>query len=83
MLSVTLTGAEELDAKLDGLPAAVIAALAAKSAALAEQLSSVVRSKLNGGVLQPRSGALAASIGVGGPKIEGERVVTSLFAAPT
>jgi phage gpG-like protein len=80
MLTVTLTGADELDAKLDGLPAAVAAAIAAKSAALADQLLTLVRSKLKGGVLQPRSGALAASIGVDGPRIEGERVVTTLFA---
>ena len=80
MLSVTLKGADELDAKLDGLPAAVVAALAAKSAALANQLLTLVRSKLTGGVLQPRTGALAASIGVDGPRIEGDRVVTTLFA---
>ncbi len=80
MLSVTFTGADELDAKLDGLPAAVVAALAAKSAALADQLLTLVHAKLTGGVLQPRTGGLAASIGVDGPKVEGARVVTTLFA---
>jgi phage gpG-like protein len=80
MLSVTLTGADELDAKLDGLPAAILAAVAAKSAALADQLLTLVHAKLAGGVLQPRTGALAAAIGVEGPKIEGDRVVTTLFA---
>ena len=47
---------------------------------MADQLLTLVRSKLTGGVLQPRTGALAASIGVDGPRIEGDRVVTTLFA---
>jgi phage gpG-like protein len=80
MLSVTLTGADELDAKLDGLPAVILAAIAARSAALADQLLALVHAKLSGAVLQPRTGALAASIGVDGPRIEGDRVVTTLFS---
>jgi phage gpG-like protein len=80
MLTVTLTGADDLDAKFVGLSAAIVAAVAARSAALADQLLALVRAKLTGAVLQPRTGALAASIGVDGPKIEGDRVVTTLFA---
>jgi phage gpG-like protein len=76
MLTVTLTGADELDARLDRLPAAV----AAKSAALADRLLTLVHAKLAGGVLQSRTGALAASIGVDGPRIEDDRVVTTLFS---
>ena len=79
MLSVTLTGAGELGAKLDGLPPVVLAAIAAKSAALADQLLGLVRQKLGGAVLKPRSGALAASIGVECPTIAGDRVVTTVF----
>ena len=80
MLSVTLRGAGSLGAALDDLPACVMAAVAARSSALADQLLTLVHAKLAGGVLQPRSGALAASIGVDGPRIEGDHVVTSLFA---
>jgi len=80
MLSVTLTGADELAGRLDDVPAVVTAAIAAKSAALADQLLGLVRQKLSGGVLQSRSGALAGSVGVDGPTIAGDRVVTRLFA---
>jgi phage gpG-like protein len=80
MLSVTLTGAEALDARLDGLPPSVVAAIAATSAALAGQLLGLIGRKLGGGVLQPRSGALAASIGVDGPAISGDHVVTTVFS---
>lgn len=80
MLSVTVTGADTLDANLSELPAAVLAAVAAKSAALADQLLSLVHAKLAGGVLQTRTGALAASIGVDGPTVQGDRVVTTLFS---
>ena len=80
MLSVTLTGQAELSARLDALPAAALAAIAAKSAALADQLLQRVHQKLGGAVLKPRSGALAASIGVEGPTIAGDRVVTTLFS---
>jgi phage gpG-like protein len=80
MLTVTLTGADELGARLDALPAAVLAAVSAKSATLADQLLERVRGKLQGGVLKSRTGALAASVGVNGPTIDGDRVVTTLFA---
>jgi phage gpG-like protein len=80
MLSVTLTGADKLGAKLDGLPPAVLAAIAARSAALADQLLGLVRQKLGGAVLKPRSGALAASIGVQGPNIADDTVVTTVFS---
>jgi hypothetical protein len=81
MLSVTLTGADKLGAKLDGLPPVVLAAIAAKSAALADQLLGLVRRKLGGEVLKSRTGALAASIGVRGPDIVDDTVVTTLFSA--
>ena len=55
MLSVTLTGADELHAKLDGLPPVVLGAIAAKSADLAEQLLTRVRQKLGGEVTPPYS----------------------------
>jgi hypothetical protein len=80
MLSITVTGDGTLDAKLDGLPAAVLAAVAARSAVLADQLLTLVRSRLAGGVLQPRTGAFGASIGVDGPTIAGDSVVTTLFS---
>jgi phage gpG-like protein len=80
MLSVTLTGADKLGAKLDDLSPAVLAAVAAKSAALADQLLGLVRQKLSGAVLKPRTGALAASIGVEGPAIVGDAVVTTVFS---
>ncbi len=81
MLSVTLSGADKLGARLDGLPPAVLAAIAAKSAALADQLLGLVRQKLSGEVLKSRTGALAASIGVEGPDIVGDTVVTTVFSA--
>jgi phage gpG-like protein len=80
MFSVTVTGADALGARLDGLPAAVAAAVAAKSAALADQLLELVRSKVSGGVLQSRTGALAASTGVDGPSLDGDSVITTVFA---
>jgi phage gpG-like protein len=80
MLSVTLRGGEALAARLDGLPGAVRAAIAAKSAGLADQLLALARRKAGGEVLRPRSGALAASICLGGPAVEGERVVTRIYS---
>jgi phage gpG-like protein len=58
----------------------VLTAVAAKSSALADQLLGLVRTKLSGGVLQTRTGALAASIGVQGPTIQDDRVVTTVFS---
>jgi phage gpG-like protein len=80
MLSVTLTGDTGLAASIDGLPATVLAAVAAKSAALADQLLDLVSRKLHGGVLQARTGALADSVGVDGPTLTDGGVVTTLFA---
>jgi phage gpG-like protein len=80
MLSVTLTGDAELAARLGGLPAAVVAVVAAKSVTLADQLLALVDRKLHGGVLTSRTGALAASVGVDGPTLTENGVVTTLFA---
>jgi phage gpG-like protein len=80
MLAVTITGDAGLAGRLDGLPATVLAAVAARSAALADQLLGLVGEKLHGGVLQSRTGALAASVGVEGPTLSGDGVVTTLFA---
>jgi phage gpG-like protein len=80
MLSVTLIGAAELDAALGGLPAAVVATVATKSAALADQLLGLARQKAGGGVLQSRTGALAASISVDGPTIAGDQVTTTILS---
>jgi phage gpG-like protein len=80
MLSITLTGADQVGARLDGLSPAVLAAIAAKSAALTDQLLQRVHRKLGGALLKARTGALAASIGVDGPSLDGDRVVTTVFA---
>ena len=80
MFDVSLAGDKALDAALDGVPAAVRAAVAAKSASLADQLFALVQQKLHGGVLQSRSGALAASIQVQGPAINGDQIVTRLVS---
>ncbi|HUO12094.1 MAG TPA: HK97 gp10 family phage protein [Caulobacteraceae bacterium] len=79
MLSVT--GAEALDERLENLPAAVLAAVASTSAALAAQLAGLVQQKLTGGVLESRTGALAASIQIQGPNIDGDKVVTTVISA--
>lgn len=78
---ISVTGAEALDERLENLPAVVLAAVASTSAALAQQLADIVQQKLTGGVLQSRTGALAASIGVAGPAIDGDRVVTTVYSA--
>jgi phage gpG-like protein len=63
MLSATLIGEDALKMRLDSLPANVIAAIAAKSAALAEALADKVKNeKLSGAVLKPVTGALRDSI---------------------
>jgi phage gpG-like protein len=80
MLSVEVTGADEVGTRLAALPDAMTAALAAASNALAGQLVELVRAKLGGGVLQSRSGALARSVSVSGPTIVGGKVVTSIAA---
>ena len=63
MFAAELEGLEEAAARLDGYPAALSAALAAKASELAAALADRVRTdKLAGGVLATRSGALQASI---------------------
>jgi phage gpG-like protein len=80
MLTVTLVGDDALAERLEDLPAVVLAAVAARSASLADQLLARVHARLGGEVLQPRSGALDASVGVDGPALAGDQVVTRLFA---
>ncbi len=64
MLSLSIDGAEALQARLDAFPAAVRNELAVKAQALSEALADKVRDeKLSGQVLNARSGALRDSIG--------------------
>ena len=63
MLSAALIGEDALEARLDLLPANIIAAIAAKSAVLAQALADKVKNeKLSGAVLKPVTGALRDSI---------------------
>ncbi len=63
MFSVEPEGLDTTSARLDVYPAALAAALAAKATELAAALADLVKTdKLAGGVLDARSGALAASI---------------------
>ena len=63
MFALALDGLEETSARLDGYPAALQAALAAKADELAAALADLVKNdKLSGGVLNTRSGALGNSI---------------------
>ena len=63
MFAIALDGLDFVDARLGAYPAAVAQALAAKAVGLAAELVDRVRNdKLAGGVLNARSGALAASI---------------------
>jgi phage gpG-like protein len=63
MLSIALVGEDALKTRLDSLPANIVAAIAAKSAALAEALADKVKNeKLSGAVLKPNTGALRDSI---------------------
>jgi phage gpG-like protein len=80
MPAVSITGAQELEAWLGDLPASVLAVVAATSAVLADELRDLVHQKLTGGVLQTRTGALAASIGVDGPTLTGDQVVTTIYS---
>ncbi len=64
MLNITLDGAEALQTRLDGFPAALAGQLAVKAQALGEALADRVRDeKLSGQALNARSGALRDSIG--------------------
>ena len=63
MFAIGLDGLDETSARLDALPAALGAALAAKAAELSAALADRVRNdKLSGAVLNARSGALRDSI---------------------
>lgn len=63
MFAVELEGLEATNARLDAYPSALAAALATKASELAAALADLVKNdKLAGGVLNARSGALAASI---------------------
>jgi phage gpG-like protein len=64
MLSLSIDGADALQARLDVFPAALAGELAAKAQALGEALADRVRNeKLSGQALNARSGALRDSIG--------------------
>jgi phage gpG-like protein len=64
MLSLSIAGADALQARLDAFPAALAGDLALKAKALSEALADKVRNeKLSGQVLSARSGALRDSIG--------------------
>jgi hypothetical protein len=81
MFSVSLDGAEALQARLDDLPLAVQAAVRAKAADLAERLRAhVVDDKLSGQVLRSKTGALAGSIGAE-VAVEGDQVRARVFSA--
>ena len=63
MLSATVDGLEAVQARLDAYPAALASGLTQKASALASALADKVKfEKLAGEVLNPRSGALSASI---------------------
>jgi phage gpG-like protein len=63
MFAIDLAGLDQACARLDALPAALIAALREKAAELAAALADRVRNdKLSGAVLNARSGALQGSI---------------------
>ena len=78
MFAIGLDGLDETSARLDGLPAALAAALAAKSAELSAALADRVRNdKLSGAVLNVRSGALRDSIAAD-VSSDGDGVVASV-----
>lgn len=63
MFALEVEGLDETNARLDGYPAALQAALGDKAAELAAALADLVKNdKLAGGVLNYRSGALSDSI---------------------
>jgi phage gpG-like protein len=62
MLNLALDGADDLSARLDGLPNTVQAALAARIQDLTDKLQARVQAKLHGEVLNSRSGLLASSV---------------------
>jgi phage gpG-like protein len=62
MLSRALSGGDDLSATFENLPAAVHAALAAKAQDLTDRLYALVQAKLQGEVLNTRTGRLADAI---------------------
>jgi phage gpG-like protein len=62
MIGLTITGADELAAKLDGAPGILAARLGEVMARLGQALYARVEENLSGAVLHARSGKLAASI---------------------
>jgi len=81
MLTVQITNADALQARLASAPAAIQSALHAKAADLAERLRKhVTDDKLSGQVLQTRSGALKASI-TAQVDDDGGQIVARLFSA--
>ena len=90
MLTVTLTGADKLGAKLDDLQPAALAAIAAKSAALADQLLGLVGQKLGGAVPVPAAVRLARGLHSATshraasrfPAHPGNKVTTSSWSTP-
>ncbi len=78
MLSLSIDGAEALQARLDAFPAAVRNELAVKAQALSEALADKVRDeKLSGQVLHARSGALRDSIEAQA-SADGDEIVASV-----
>ncbi|MGO9774784.1 MAG: hypothetical protein ACLPSW_35535 [Roseiarcus sp.] len=78
MLSLSIDGAEALQARLDAFPAAVRNELAVKAQALSEALADKVRDeKLSGQVLNARSGALRDSIEAQA-SADGDEIVASV-----
>jgi len=81
MLTLALAGADALEARLDGYPEELLAALADKATALADALADKVRNdKLSGQVLNVVSGDLRASI-VSDAGVDGQGVIGSVGVA--
>jgi phage gpG-like protein len=64
MIAAAMAGGDALAAKLEAMPEKVAAALRIEAARLGDELRAAVVRNLSGGVLQQRTGRLAASIGV-------------------
>lgn len=63
-MGATIEGLDAVAERLDALPGKLTAALAVEAARLGQELRTAVERNLGGGVLQQRSGRLAASIDV-------------------
>lgn len=82
MFNITMRGDANLLAKLDSLPTAVRAALEAKVIVLANDLRNHIQAdKLQGQVLQQRTGALSASITAEAPISTGTSVKGRVYSA--